>query len=898
MAAPPAGDKKNIVKMAYIYFQEGRWDKAIEEYKKLLAIDPEDINTHNMLGDVYVKKGSPREAYDQYSKVSTELAARGQHDKAAVVNKKIAALDPTTLPPDARTKQNLIKQTLKAETAMEQGDYQTAIDAFTEVLKLDPENIPAYGKLAELLVSKGKIAEAIQQYAVMGTAFLKNRLYKKAQESFQKIVELDPNQVEARVNLAQIFIKQGSESDAKKEFLTVAEIYFQQGDLDKAQQASQKAIEFKSIEAHYILGQILFRKKQFAESKTEFENLLRFKVSHVGALTNLGQVYLELNQLDKAQEQLTKAQKVEKDNPKVLEAMGDLQLKKGGKTEAVNLFVQVSGWYLGKKDLKRAVEAARKAETADPQSSAALKALGMALKEEGQKVEAAQFLQRAVESLEKAGKKTEAEALQKQFQEEAWFQGAGGTPAPTAKQEPASAKETAAVPPTVAVKTEPAKAEPAKAQPPKSEAAKTDAPKVDPTPAPVSSAPKAGLPETSDNILDLEDDVAPQPKEDKPVVPPVIPPVAAAAPPPVAHSPAPAQPEPAESDSEAELKSQLEIAQNYVSQNLVEEAIEIYQQLLETYPNHPEVRAKLNEAYTLYVKSGEEVLGALEEERKAKEEEEKRLREDIERRAREERERKERAEADRRAREEAERRAREEAELRAREEALQRAKEDNERKIRDEMERRLRDEQDKKSKEESERKLREEMETKVRAEMEKKVREDFERKAHEDADRKAREEAERRAHEEADRKAREEAERKARETSVPKSTAPAYAAQKSAQVTASSKGESVGYDSKDDFMTIAVADIYVRQGLFEEAFKIYNRIVEMEPDNFEARKKLTDLENLIKAKGVQKNQPPSQALPAAPHAPHEPSAPHPPQDPAAGDKDSVAKKKPGKVGYV
>jgi tetratricopeptide (TPR) repeat protein len=35
--------------MAYIYFQEGRWDKAIEEYKKLLALDPEDINTHNML---------------------------------------------------------------------------------------------------------------------------------------------------------------------------------------------------------------------------------------------------------------------------------------------------------------------------------------------------------------------------------------------------------------------------------------------------------------------------------------------------------------------------------------------------------------------------------------------------------------------------------------------------------------------------------------------------------------------------------------------------------------------------------------------------------------------------------------------------------------------------------
>src|SRR5260221_13228387 len=108
-AAPAGGDKKNIVKMAYIYFQEGRWDKAIEEYKKIIALDPEDINYHNMMGDVYVKKGSMREAYDEYIKVSAEFSTRGATDKAAIVNKKIAALDASTLPAEAQKKQNLIK---------------------------------------------------------------------------------------------------------------------------------------------------------------------------------------------------------------------------------------------------------------------------------------------------------------------------------------------------------------------------------------------------------------------------------------------------------------------------------------------------------------------------------------------------------------------------------------------------------------------------------------------------------------------------------------------------------------------------------------------------------------------------------------------------------------------
>lgn len=113
MSTPAGGDKKNIVKMAYIYFQEGRWDKAIEEYKKLLALDPEDINTHNMLGDVYVKKGSSREAFEEYIKVSTDFSSRGQTDKAVIVNKKIAALDASLLPAEAQKNKTSSSRPLK-----------------------------------------------------------------------------------------------------------------------------------------------------------------------------------------------------------------------------------------------------------------------------------------------------------------------------------------------------------------------------------------------------------------------------------------------------------------------------------------------------------------------------------------------------------------------------------------------------------------------------------------------------------------------------------------------------------------------------------------------------------------------------------------------------------------
>ncbi|HJT25300.1 MAG TPA: tetratricopeptide repeat protein, partial [bacterium] len=345
--------------MAYIYFQEGRWDKAIEEYKKLIALDPEDINTHNMLGDVYVKKGSTREAFEEYAKVSADFSGRGQADKAVIVNKKIAALDSSLLSAEAQKKQNLIKQTLKAETAMEQGDMDVAIEALTEVLKLDVENLTAFYKLGELYEKKGQTAEAVKQYQMLGSAFLKNRLFKKAQEVLQKVVLLDPTNIEARVNLAQIHIKQGSESDAKKEYLNAAEQAFAAGDLENANTYAAKAVELKSIEAHYVLGMVLFKKQKLSEAKAEFESLLRFKVNHVGALSTLGRVLLELGQADKAAESIQKALKLEKDNLPAVEAWVEVCLKKGNKPEAITNLGTLIDRYASKNDHDKTAEYCR-----------------------------------------------------------------------------------------------------------------------------------------------------------------------------------------------------------------------------------------------------------------------------------------------------------------------------------------------------------------------------------------------------------------------------------------------------------------------------------------------------------------------------------------------------------
>ncbi|MCK5243601.1 tetratricopeptide repeat protein, partial [bacterium] len=45
-------EKKVIVKVAYNYFQEGKWERALSEYKKLIALDPMDFLVHNMMAEI------------------------------------------------------------------------------------------------------------------------------------------------------------------------------------------------------------------------------------------------------------------------------------------------------------------------------------------------------------------------------------------------------------------------------------------------------------------------------------------------------------------------------------------------------------------------------------------------------------------------------------------------------------------------------------------------------------------------------------------------------------------------------------------------------------------------------------------------------------------------------
>jgi tetratricopeptide (TPR) repeat protein len=186
---------------------------------------------------------------------------------------------------------------------------------------------------------------------------------------------------------------------------------------------------------------------------------------------------------------------------------------------------------------------------------------------------------------------------------------------------------------------------------------------------------------------------------------------------------------------------------------------------------------------------------------------------------------------------------------------------------------------ERKAQAEAEHKAKEEMEHRVRAEVMKKLEE--EKRTREQAEHKAKEEAERRMREEL------------QKSLTPKEPPSLKAAP--SPVGSSPRNETAADGKPDEFATIAVADIYTRTGLHDEALKIYKRIVQMEPENLEARKKLKETEDLIKSKSSKSSPSP---FPSPEYPPQNVEAPPPHNPSPSAEKDSGGKKKSNRVGYV
>lgn len=167
-------NKEKILELAKAYSDEGKFDKAIREYEKILLADPADLRVKLRMAELYTKRKQIGDAIRLYREVANAYTAEGFLLKAVTVFKNVLRLNPSFIEVNEELAQlyermgltsDAIRQYDILASALEQrGMGDRVIEIRRRIIGLNAKDGTARIRLAELLQREGKMDEAIDQY--------------------------------------------------------------------------------------------------------------------------------------------------------------------------------------------------------------------------------------------------------------------------------------------------------------------------------------------------------------------------------------------------------------------------------------------------------------------------------------------------------------------------------------------------------------------------------------------------------------------------------------------------------------------------------------------------------------------------------------------------------------
>ena len=203
-------NKQKVLSAAEKYVQQGKMQNAIAEYEKVLKADPKDLTVTNTVGDLYSRLGDADKATECFKVVGDAYASQGFTVKAIAMYKKISKLKPS---------------------------------------------LESVLKLAELYTQQGLFNDARAQYLQVAEEFLKSGELENAVRIFQKILEMDPENTNMRIRLAEVYVRLGKKNDAWQIFSAVAETLRSKGSLGAAEEVLQRLLTLDPGNSYALLMQ-------------------------------------------------------------------------------------------------------------------------------------------------------------------------------------------------------------------------------------------------------------------------------------------------------------------------------------------------------------------------------------------------------------------------------------------------------------------------------------------------------------------------------------------------------------------------------------------------------------------------------------------------------------------
>ncbi len=216
-----------------------------------------------------------------------------------------------------------------AEKHIKKGRLDEAIAEYRKLLSGDDQDISIRNILGDLYIKAENNQKAVEEFEKIADFYESKGLYSKAIAIYKRIKRVVPDNMDSSKRLAELYRDQGFSSEAKTEFMNLAQ------SLTKAKRAKEAISMYENLlkldrddmSSRLTLAELYTDQKMIDHALEELNKVAEFK--------------MRKNQLKEASEILNRAKELKKDHSRTITNLIDLFKRDNKKKEALDLVEEI-----------------------------------------------------------------------------------------------------------------------------------------------------------------------------------------------------------------------------------------------------------------------------------------------------------------------------------------------------------------------------------------------------------------------------------------------------------------------------------------------------------------------------------------------------------------------------
>ena len=215
------------------------------------------------------------------------------------------------------------QSTALIEVYQKKGKNKETTELFQRILQIDSENVQIRVNFIDTLITLGDSLKAVEQYLILANQYEQRGAIDDAKQVYEEIIKIDEKNIEARKKLIKINITKNNFTNATEEIFDLSQILINAEQYIEAIDTIRTIFTFdeKDIQAHKKLIEIYSLINNKEDTIKEYDNIIN--------------IYLDDNNFSNAIHSVNEAISLFPDEIRLMETLADIYLKENKVDSAV-----------------------------------------------------------------------------------------------------------------------------------------------------------------------------------------------------------------------------------------------------------------------------------------------------------------------------------------------------------------------------------------------------------------------------------------------------------------------------------------------------------------------------------------------------------------------------------